>query len=194
MILPRIFSDAEVTCTFTCGSGAPELLHHLAVAAEQYLSRRTRLSPVEFTANLACAKRLCSLGALEAEPADGTLVKALHSCLSAMALYDDVWLAPLAIAASTNSANAVRVIESWLPRDVRELVPADGAITPEAARDVLAGLNALEGRRFVGVVDEHTLGSEARLPKPEDFTAIHLGSKMEDLGTLRDSGMTVFRF
>ena len=88
------------------------------------------------------------------------------------------------------------VIDAWLPRDVRELVPSEWGeeLDQKLPESLVAGLNALPGRRFIAVLDDQTAEEfEATgMPDKERLNPVDLGPEV-DPEVLSMRGVQVFR-
>lgn len=203
-------NDMNVRCTFITDREDFPLLRAMSTAAEAATTVRRGSTPVEFYQELALAKQLCRLARNERFAEDGMhrrkLLDALCGALHVVAAFGAEFETALHLAqlvagrtedlGSDDVLRVTNVIDAWLPRDVRELVPAgwDEELDTHLPVSLLTGLNALPGRRFVAVVDEQTAAefAETGLPEKDRLVPVDLGAEI-DPDVLGMRAVQVFR-
>ena len=173
------------------------LLKELGGVVEGHCSLTRGYTPVEFYAELACAKQLAFLANSQRFAEDGiyrrNLIEAYAYSLSVLSDFDMEFVMPRYLArraeelnedmTSDDAVHLTRAIGNWLPRDIAELIPPgwsaeDSDALPEPLE---AGLNVLPGRRFVAVFDEQTVAEfeETGLPDRDKLVPVVLGETLD---------------
>lgn len=192
-----LVGDMRVRCSFVTDREDFPLLRALSIAAQSATTARREATPVEFYQQLAYAKRLCWLARKERFAEDGVyrhkLIDELCGALLTVAQFGTEFKTALNLAqlaaernedlTSDDVLDVANVVEAWLPRDVRELVPADWdeELDKQLPESLVTGLNALPGRRFVVVFDEQTAEefAETGLPDKERLVPVDLGAVID---------------
>lgn len=205
-----LFDDFSVLCTFRTDREDFPLLRSLSSAAEVATTVRRGHTPLEFYTELAYAKQLCWLARRERFAEDGVyrhkLLDELYPALIVVSLFGEHLAMPKYLAKLAGDVNedlgsdavlrVADVIDAWLPRDVRELVPSewDDELDQQLPESLVAGLNALPGRRFIAVLDDQPAEEfEATgMPDKGRLNPVDLGPEV-DPEVLSMRGVQVFR-
>lgn len=174
------------------------LLKKLGEVVESHCSLTRGYTPVEYYTHLAYAKQLAYIAGSQRFVDDGiyrrNLIDQYAYSLSVLSEFDTEFVMPLFLArraaelnedmTSDEAIHITRTIGNWLPRDITDLIPQgwDADASAQLPEPLEAGLNALEGSRFVVVFDEQTAAEfeETGLPDRDKLVPVLLGEEVTE--------------
>lgn len=206
-----LMHDKTVFCRFTTNRDAFHLLRTLGEAVEMFTAERRGEFPLDFYTELAYAKQLCWAAGSQRFLEDGiyrrNVIDALYPSLIVLSLFGPEYEMPKHLAKLAETLNEdmtsdaavhiVNTIDAWLPRDVKEYVPAGWGENFDAQMPMtlLDGINALPGARFVVVFDDQTREDfeATRMPDKSKLTPMDIGPEIDPRVLGGGGGMQVFR-